>query len=118
MNALPFGYPAHRLHACILDQGILLLGNPTENGVRAADMKPRLDSESRYWAEWHEYHYDKKGDMIVGKAKEINPNSKRAIQRRLLDLTQPKRTGPSSPGIRSIESFLLGCWTFGCLLGD
>jgi len=81
------------------DQGILLAGNPLENGIRAAQMKPKPDSDSRYWLEWHEYHFDKSGDMVVGKAKEFLPNSKKAIHRRLMDLSQMKRQeGPSSPG--------------------
>mmetsp|Transcript_34177 Transcript_34177/g.72818 ORF Transcript_34177/g.72818 Transcript_34177/m.72818 type:complete len:710 (+) Transcript_34177:58-2187(+) len=87
------------------DRGVLLPGNPLENGVPAAKMKPRPDSDSRYWLEWHEYHFDKKnGDMVVGKAKEFLPNSKKAIHRRLMDLVQRTKKrqrqagGASSPG--------------------
>ena len=34
------------------DQGILLPGNPLENGIPKAKMKPKADSDSRYWLEW------------------------------------------------------------------
>jgi len=33
------------------DQGILLPGNPLENGIPKAKMKPKADSDSRYWLE-------------------------------------------------------------------
>eukprot|EP00578_Thalassiosira_sp_NH16_P028725 CAMPEP_0181088190 /NCGR_PEP_ID=MMETSP1071-20121207/6656_1 /TAXON_ID=35127 /ORGANISM="Thalassiosira sp., Strain NH16" /LENGTH=863 /DNA_ID=CAMNT_0023170093 /DNA_START=35 /DNA_END=2626 /DNA_ORIENTATION=+ len=85
------------------DQGILLAGNPLENGIPAAKMKPKPDSESRFWLQWHEYYFEN-GDMVVGKAKEFMPNSKKAIHRRLIDLSQRKRQGPSSPGSSNSSS--------------
>ena len=52
----------------------------------------------------HEYHFDKNSDMVVGKAKEFLPNSKKAIHRRLMDLYQRKRQELSSPGSSSSSS--------------
>mmetsp|Transcript_13131 Transcript_13131/g.23802 ORF Transcript_13131/g.23802 Transcript_13131/m.23802 type:complete len:821 (-) Transcript_13131:80-2542(-) len=89
------------------DQGKLMPGNPLENGVTAAKMKAKPDSDSRYWLEWHDYYFDKHGDMVVGKAKEFLPNSKKAIHRRLMDLSQRKRQGPSSPGTSEGEDRLM-----------
>lgn len=78
------------------DQGVVLPGNRLENGIPAAKMKAKPDSESRYWLEWHDYHFDKSGDMIVGKPKEFLPNSKEAILRRLMDLSQRRRSSGQS----------------------
>jgi len=91
------------------DRGVLLPGNPLENGIPSSKMKPRPDSDSRYWLEWHEYHFDKKnGDMVVGKAKEFLPNGKKAIHRRLMDLCRRKkqrqRSPPSPDGILNDNS--------------
>ncbi|KAL3815425.1 hypothetical protein ACHAXA_009170 [Cyclostephanos tholiformis] len=44
--------------------------------------RPKPDSESRYWIEWHEFHYDKKGKHHVGRWREIPPNSEEAMLRR------------------------------------
>ena len=74
------------------DQGILLTGNKLENGISSAKMmKPKADNESRYWLEWHEYHINKAGEMEVGKWKEFQPNTPKAIIQRLMDLVQQKR---------------------------
>jgi len=74
------------------DQGILLTGNKLENGISSAKMmKPKADNESRYWLEFHEYHINKAGEMEVGKWKEFQPNTPKAIIQRLMDLVQQKR---------------------------
>ena len=74
------------------DQGILLTGNKLENGISSAKMmKPKADNESRYWLEWHEYHINKAGEMEVGKWKEFQPNTPKAIIQRLMNLVQQKR---------------------------
>jgi hypothetical protein len=67
------------------DRGVLLAGYERENNVPGAKMRPRADSESRYWIEWHEYHYDKDGNHIVGKWKEFPPNSRKAMMQRFAD---------------------------------
>ena len=72
------------------DQGILLAGYPLEDGIPAAQMKPKPDSESRYWLEWHEFHFDKNEEMVLGKWKEFPPNTTKAINRRLIDLSLNK----------------------------
>ena len=79
------------------DQGVLLLGNALENGIKAADMKSKPDSDSRYWLEWHEYNFDKAGDMIVGKWKEFQPNCQKAIYQRLMKLIEKQRFAAMSP---------------------
>jgi len=74
------------------DQGILLTGNKLENGISSAKMmKPKADNQSRYWLEFHEYHINKAGEMEVGKWKEFQPNTPKAIIQRLMDLVQQKR---------------------------
>ena len=74
------------------DQGILLTGNKLERGISSAKMmKPKADNESRYWLEFHEYHINKAGEMEVGKWKEFQPNTPKAIIQRLMDLVQQKR---------------------------
>ena len=84
------------------DQGILLPGNPLENGVVAAKMKPKPDNDSRYWLEWHEYRFNKNGEMIVGKWKEFQPNIQKAVYQRLMNFIERKRHNSSllSPGDR------------------
>jgi hypothetical protein len=47
--------------------------------------RPKPDSESRYWIEWHEYHYDKKGNHHVGRWREFPPNSEEAMLQRFAD---------------------------------
>ncbi|KAL7428844.1 hypothetical protein ACHAXH_001073 [Discostella pseudostelligera] len=85
--------------------GILLAGNPLEDGIPAAKMKPKPDSESRYWLEWHEFHYDKNNDMVLGKYKEFNPNSAKEIRRRLMDLSLKRADRGLSPLDQSAIDF-------------
>lgn len=84
------------------DLGILLAGNPLEDGIPGAKMKPKPDSESRYWLEWHEFHYDKNNDMVLGKYKEFNPNSTKEIRRRMMDLSLKRADRGLSPLDQSV----------------
>ena len=83
------------------DRGVRLPGHPLEDGVPAAEMKPRPDSTSRYWLAWHEYRVNKRGEMVMGKGKELLPNSRKAVHRRLQDLAEETaRAGdPATPEI-------------------
>jgi hypothetical protein len=77
------------------DRGILLAGYPLEDGIPAVQMKAKPDSESRYWLEWHEFHYDKNEEMVLGKWKEFPPNTVKEINRRLMNLSR-KSLGQST----------------------
>ena len=80
------------------DRGILLPGYERENHVPAAKMIPKPDSESRYWIEWHEYHYDKRGNHHVGKWKEFPPNSRARVRERFADFCRDRIGGGDDEG--------------------
>ena len=80
------------------DRGILLPGYERENNVPAAKMLPKPDSESRYWIEWHEYHYDKRGAHHVGKWKEFHPNSRVRVRERFADFCRDRIGGGDDEG--------------------
>jgi hypothetical protein len=54
---------------------------------KASSDKALPDDSSRWWLQWHEY-YRQQGQLVMGKAKEINPNSQKAIKLRLSKLQE------------------------------
>lgn len=58
---------------------------------KASSDKALPDDSSRWWLQWHEYNRQK-GQLVMGKAKEINPNSKKAIKLRLSKLQEGSNT--------------------------
>lgn len=65
------------------DKGILMPGGDSKKV--AAEVMP--DSHSRWWLEWHEFQF-RRGEMVLGKAKEFDPNGGKAISERLMQLVK------------------------------
>ncbi|KAL7471930.1 hypothetical protein ACHAXS_012235, partial [Conticribra weissflogii] len=65
------------------DKGILIPGGDSKKV--AAEVMP--DSHSRWWLEWHEFQF-RRGEMVLGKAKEFDPNGGKAIAERLVQLLE------------------------------
>lgn len=54
---------------------------------KASSDKALPDDSSRWWLQWHEY-YRQQRNLVMGNAKEINPNSQKAIKLRLRRLQE------------------------------
>ena len=64
--------------------------------TKSLDDQNKPDVQSRWWMIWNSFSY-KRGDMIIGNAREFDPNNKAAIKRRLVDLSKKMNPGNSRP---------------------
>ena len=64
--------------------------------TKSLDDQNKSDVQSRWWLIWNSFSY-KRGDMIIGNAREFDPNNKAAIKRRLVDLSKKMNPDNSCP---------------------
>jgi hypothetical protein len=55
--------------------------------TKATDDQTKSDGQSRWWLIWNAFSFVR-GEMIIGMAREFNPNHKAAIKRRLVELSK------------------------------